>query len=126
HGARPPGEVRHRDCARGGLLRASGPAVSPRRHRYARPGLRVDHEAARPMSQTQWPNAQAGADDSARGEAVVAVKSSAELALMREAGRIVCEVLDALEAACQPKVTTWELDRLAADLTAKKKAKPAF
>lgn len=54
------------------------------------------------------------------------LKSPAELALMREAGRIVCEVLDALEAAVAPGVTTWDLDQLAERLSAEKGARPAF
>ncbi|MBL8953295.1 MAG: type I methionyl aminopeptidase [Myxococcaceae bacterium] len=45
---------------------------------------------------------------------------------MREAGRIVCEVLDVLEQACAPGVSTAELDKLAYDETVKRKAKPAF
>ncbi|MCP3144607.1 type I methionyl aminopeptidase [Pyxidicoccus xibeiensis] len=56
----------------------------------------------------------------------VELKSRDEIALMRQAGRIVCEVLDALEAAVAPGVTTWELDALAAKLTAEKGARPAF
>ncbi|MBZ4423110.1 type I methionyl aminopeptidase [Myxococcus sp. RHSTA-1-4] len=56
----------------------------------------------------------------------VEIKSQDEIALMRQAGRIVCEVLDALEQAVVPGVTTWELDALAAKLTAEKGAKPAF
>ncbi|MBK7858837.1 MAG: type I methionyl aminopeptidase [Archangiaceae bacterium] len=45
---------------------------------------------------------------------------------MRDAGRIVCEVLDVLEEACAPGISTLELDRLAHDETLKRKAKPAF
>jgi methionyl aminopeptidase len=45
---------------------------------------------------------------------------------MREAGRIVCEVLDVLERAVAPGISTAELDRLAYDETVKRKAKPAF
>jgi methionyl aminopeptidase len=56
----------------------------------------------------------------------VEIKSASEIALMREAGRIVREILDALEAMAAPGVTTWDLDRLAEDLTRKKGAKPAF
>ncbi|QSQ26922.1 type I methionyl aminopeptidase [Pyxidicoccus parkwayensis] len=56
----------------------------------------------------------------------VGIKSREEIALMRQAGRIVCEILDALEAAVAPGVTTWELDALAAELTARKGARPAF
>ena len=56
----------------------------------------------------------------------VEIKSRDEIARMREAGRIVCEILDALEAAVAPGVTTFELDRLAEDLIRKNGAKPAF
>ncbi|MCY1014312.1 type I methionyl aminopeptidase [Pyxidicoccus sp. MSG2] len=56
----------------------------------------------------------------------VGIKSPEEIALMRQAGRIVCEILDALEKAVAPGVTTWELDALAAELTARKGARPAF
>jgi methionyl aminopeptidase len=56
----------------------------------------------------------------------VEIKSTSEIALMREAGRIVREILDALEAMAVAGVTTWELDRVAEDLTRKKGAKPAF
>lgn len=45
---------------------------------------------------------------------------------MREAGRIVAEILDALEAAVAPGVTTWDLDQLAERLTYQKGARPAF
>lgn len=45
---------------------------------------------------------------------------------MREAGRIVCEILDELEKAVAPGVTTWELDALAEKLIHQKGARPAF
>ena len=45
---------------------------------------------------------------------------------MREAGRIVCEVLDVLEKNVAPGITTAELDKIAYDETLKRKAKPAF
>lgn len=45
---------------------------------------------------------------------------------MREANRIVAEILEELCAAVRPGVTTEELDRLAEELTYKKGAKPAF
>ncbi|TSC24627.1 type I methionyl aminopeptidase [Corallococcus sp. Z5C101001] len=54
------------------------------------------------------------------------IKSPDEIALMREAGRIVCEILDALEKAVAPGVSTWELDALAEKLIAQKGARPAF
>lgn len=56
----------------------------------------------------------------------VEIKTPDEIALMREAGRIVCEILDELEKAVAPGVTTWELDQLSEDLIYKKGAKPAF
>lgn len=56
----------------------------------------------------------------------VEIKSEREIALMREAGQIVCEILDALEASVAPGVTTWDLDALAEKLTSERKAKPAF
>nr|WP_305070908.1 M24 family metallopeptidase [Myxococcus sp. AS-1-15] len=45
---------------------------------------------------------------------------------MREAGRIVADVLDALEQAVAPGITTWELDALAEKMTAERGARPAF
>ena len=43
-----------------------------------------------------------------------------------DAGRIVCEILDVLEAAVAPGITTWELEQLAEAQIYKKGAKPAF
>src|SRR5260370_36249496 len=45
---------------------------------------------------------------------------------MREAGRIVSEILDELEKMVAPGVSTWELDQVAEGLIHKKGAKPAF
>ncbi|MGE6761699.1 type I methionyl aminopeptidase [Corallococcus interemptor] len=56
----------------------------------------------------------------------VELKSPDEIALMREAGRIVCEILDELEKAVAPGVSTWDLDALAENLIAQKGARPAF
>jgi methionyl aminopeptidase len=56
----------------------------------------------------------------------VEIKSRDEIALMRDAGRIVCEILDELQKSVAPGITTWELDRLAESLIYKKGAKPAF
>lgn len=70
----------------------------------------------------EWPNQ----GDGARSSQGIALRSAPELALMREAGRIVREVLDALEQACVPGISTAELDKLAYDETLKRKAKPAF
>jgi methionyl aminopeptidase len=57
---------------------------------------------------------------------VILLKSPQELAIMRQANRIVAEVLEELCAAVRPGVTTDELDQLAEELTYKKGAKPAF
>jgi methionyl aminopeptidase len=58
--------------------------------------------------------------------AQVEIKSSDEIARMREAGRIVAEILDELERAVAPGVSTWDLDALAEKLIRAKGAKPAF
>lgn len=72
---------------------------------------------------TEWPNQTAeGGGESSN----IAIRSPQDLALMREAGRIVCEVLDVLEQACAAGISTHELDKLAYDETVKRKAKPAF
>jgi len=56
----------------------------------------------------------------------VEIKTKDEIAVMREAGRIVSEILDELEKAVAPGVSTWELDQIAEGLIHKKGAKPAF
>jgi methionyl aminopeptidase len=56
----------------------------------------------------------------------VEIKNRDEIALMRDAGRIVYEILDELQKSVAPGVSTWELDRLAESLIYKKGAKPAF
>ena len=56
----------------------------------------------------------------------IVIKSSRELAKMREAGHIVRAVLDAVEAACVPGATTGELDRIAKRELEKAKARSAF
>jgi methionyl aminopeptidase len=57
---------------------------------------------------------------------MVVLKSEAELATMREAGRIVARVLAAVADAAQPGVRLRELDGMAADLMATYGAKPSF
>lgn len=57
---------------------------------------------------------------------MILLKGPQELAIMRQANRIVAEVLDDLCAAVRPGVTTDELDQMAEELTYKKGAKPAF
>ncbi len=59
-------------------------------------------------------------------EQTVSTRSAPEVKLMREAGRIVCAILDALEAQVKPGVTTGELDAIAEKLIAKNGAKSAF
>src|SRR5260370_13790697 len=56
----------------------------------------------------------------------VEIKNQDEIALMRDAGRIVSEILDELQKSVAPGITTGELDRLAESLIYKKGAKPAF
>jgi len=57
---------------------------------------------------------------------VIILKSSAELEKMRNAGRMVAEILALLKSRIVPGVTTGELDRLAERECLKHKAKPAF
>ncbi|MGZ6134986.1 MAG: M24 family metallopeptidase, partial [Myxococcaceae bacterium] len=56
----------------------------------------------------------------------VEIKSAPEIDRMRRAGRIVAEILDALEDAVAPGVSTWDLDQLAERLIKEKGAKSAF
>jgi methionyl aminopeptidase len=56
----------------------------------------------------------------------IIIKSMLELAKMRRTGGIVRGVLDAVEAACVPGVTTAELDRIAAREIERAGAKSAF
>jgi len=57
---------------------------------------------------------------------MVTLKTNEETAKMREAGRIVAEVLAACRTAVRPGVTTGELDRVAADILKKRKATSNF
>jgi methionyl aminopeptidase len=57
---------------------------------------------------------------------VIVIKSKNEIAMMREAGRIVAETLDALRAIVKPGVTTYDLDQLAQAIITKRGAKPTF
>ena len=56
----------------------------------------------------------------------VELKSAPEIDRMRRAGRVVAEILDALEAAVAPGVTTWDLDQLAERLIQEMGCKSAF
>lgn len=57
---------------------------------------------------------------------MIILKSLRELARMREAGRIVAEVLTALEEKVRPGATTIELDALAEEIITKRGAIPSF
>jgi methionyl aminopeptidase len=57
---------------------------------------------------------------------MVTLKSAQETAKMREAGRIVAEILAATRAATKPGITTGELDRIAADILKKHGAASNF
>ncbi|WP_373047899.1 type I methionyl aminopeptidase [Vulgatibacter sp.] len=56
----------------------------------------------------------------------VQLKSRAEIAAMREAGRVVATILAALRDATRPGVTTGDLDDLAAEMIRKAGVKSAF
>jgi methionyl aminopeptidase len=56
----------------------------------------------------------------------VVLKTERDLGKMREAGRVVHAVLDAVEAACAPGATTGELDRVAARTLQRAGARSAF
>lgn len=56
----------------------------------------------------------------------IELKSDSEIAVMRDAGRIVAEILAALSAAARAGVSTAELDRLARRELQARKAAPAF
>ena len=57
---------------------------------------------------------------------MIELKSRHEIEILRECNQIVAEVLTALKHHCQPGVTTLELDRIAEEMTDKRRAKPAF
>lgn len=56
----------------------------------------------------------------------IVLKGRDELSKMKEAGRVVREVLDAVEAACVPGVTTARLDAIAAGILERAGARSAF
>ncbi len=57
---------------------------------------------------------------------MIILKSRAEIALMREAGRVVAEILQLLGEKIAPGVTTKELDAFAERECKKRKVRPAF
>jgi len=54
------------------------------------------------------------------------LKTDREIEIMREAGRIVAEVLDLMEQKIEPGITTAELDRIAEEFIRSRGAEPAF
>jgi methionyl aminopeptidase len=56
----------------------------------------------------------------------IILKSAREIAKMREAGRVVNSVLDAVEKACVPGVSTWELNRIAERIFTRAGCRSAF
>jgi methionyl aminopeptidase len=61
-----------------------------------------------------------------RQEAMITLKSKREIEIMRDANRIVAEILEELRAFCKAGISTRELDRLAEEKTAQNNATPAF
>jgi methionyl aminopeptidase len=56
----------------------------------------------------------------------ITIKSAEEIAKMRQAGRVVAEMLDACAVAARPGKTTADLDKVARAVLAKRKAKSNF
>ena len=56
----------------------------------------------------------------------VGIKSEREIALMRESGKIVADVLNLVGSSVQPGITTVELDRIAEDYIRAQDGVPAF
>ncbi len=56
----------------------------------------------------------------------IKLKSAEEIGLMREVNKVVAEILDVLEDAVAPGVSTWELDRIAAKEIQKHEVASAF
>lgn len=57
---------------------------------------------------------------------MIIIKSSREIQLMREAGRIVAQALEKIKEAVRPGITTRELDRLAEEVIIGNGARPLF
>lgn len=60
------------------------------------------------------------------GSSGIILKSEAEIAILREANRIVAETLQMLKRKVEPGLSTWQLDLWAYDLCLKKGGQPAF
>ena len=56
----------------------------------------------------------------------IQLKSPAEIAKLREANLVVADVLDALEAAAKPGVSTWDLNEIAASGSSSSRRESAF
>jgi methionyl aminopeptidase len=56
----------------------------------------------------------------------IQLKSASEIAKLREANLVVADVLDQLEAAARPGITTWDLNEIAATRLKQLKAESAF
>lgn len=56
----------------------------------------------------------------------ITIKSPQEIALMREGGRILAEILEKLKAEVRPGVTTQELNKLAEELVSQHGVEPSF
>ena len=74
-------------------------------------------------SATGTSNATPGADQPA---GTISLKSDAEIALMRESGRITSMALDAAFDALEPGITTREVNAIAENVIRSHRAKPAF
>jgi methionyl aminopeptidase len=57
---------------------------------------------------------------------MIVLKSAQEIALMRQAGRIVAEVLELMRERARPGVTTAELDQAASELIVRRGGRPTF
>src|SRR5207237_3931154 len=84
--------------------------------------------AARSGAPGQWPGRRRRGHRPARrgGALMVTLKTTEQIAKMREAGRIVASMLATTRDAVKPGVTTSELDRIAARVLARAGAKSSF
>jgi len=57
---------------------------------------------------------------------MITLKSPGEIAKMRQAGRVVAEMLEACAAAARPGITTADLDKVAREVLSRRKAKSNF
>jgi len=57
---------------------------------------------------------------------MITLKSPEEIAKMRKAGRVVAEMLEACQQAARPGITTHDLDKVAREVLARRKAKSNF